>query len=104
MAASLELSSSGRFGVRNSSSGSLGLPFCFPTIAPHDTSPKPRAQPGACEGLKRTTSGSEPDKLPPGRGEVLNKTAAFYGPEGAGASTGQAYGRSEKLLSCPDDK
>ena len=46
-------------------------------LAPHDTNPKPRAQPGPCEGLKRTNSGSEPDKLPLIRGQVLNKTAAF---------------------------
>jgi AraC-like DNA-binding protein len=49
-------------------------------LVPHGTSPKPRAQPGPCEGPKRTTSGSEPDKLPLIGGKVLNETAAFYHP------------------------
>jgi hypothetical protein len=66
--------------------------------------PKPRAQLGACEGPKRTTSGSEPDTLPIIASWVLNKNAPFYDPREAGASAGQPDGDWKKLLSCPDNK
>src|SRR5882724_6688791 len=75
MAASLDCYSSGCSGVRHSKAADRLV-----CVAPHDTSPKPRARPGACEGLKRTTSGSDADKLPIIRGEFLNKTAAFFDP------------------------
>src|SRR5437879_1729459 len=91
MAASLDCYSSGCSGVRHSKAADRLV-----CVAPHDTSPKPRARPGACEGLKRTTSGSEADKLPVVRGGILNKTAPFYDPRGAEASAAQTSGRSEK--------
>src|ERR1700759_3042593 len=63
-----------------------------------------RAPPGACEGLKRTTIGSEPDKLPVIRGEVLDKTAAFYDPGEPELRPAKPAGDRKKLLFCPDDK
>jgi hypothetical protein len=73
-------------------------------LALHDANPKPRAQPGPCEGLKRTNSGSEPDKLSLIRGEVLNKTAAFPAQGSRSPQLPEPTGDQEKLLSCPDDK
>jgi AraC-like DNA-binding protein len=75
MAASLELS----FPRPPQCPPFLSERIAWSACAAHDTNPKPRARIDACEGLKRTTSGSEPDKLPLIRGKVLNKTAAFYG-------------------------
>jgi AraC-like DNA-binding protein len=61
-----------------------------------------RAQPGPCEGLKRTNSGSEPDKLPLIRGPVLNKTAASYGQGKPEPQLPKPTGDRKKLLSWPE--
>src|ERR1700739_1017787 len=60
--------------------------------------PEPRAQSGACKGLKRTTSGSEPAKLPVIGGQVLNKTAVFYDQGEPGASAGQSLSGLRHML------
>jgi hypothetical protein len=76
MAASSNCLSPGRFGIRH-----FKWADRLVCLAPHDTNLKPRAQGDACEGLKRTTSGSKPDKLPLISERVLNKTAAFTAKE-----------------------
>src|SRR6516165_8527047 len=51
--------------------------------------PEPRARGGACEGLKRTRSGSEPDSLPDVQRPILNKrlhSAGRPGPRLSGPS------------------
>src|SRR5260370_18026299 len=58
-------------------SGSPGLPSCLTAVLPPRHWHEPRARAGTCEGLKRTTTGSEPDILPPSLSVVLDKTVVF---------------------------
>jgi len=87
MTASLDLSSSG---VRHSKERIAQSAAGFPDDRTARCRREPRARPEACEGPKRTTTRSEPDKLPLIGGNVLNKTAALR-PEGVQTPAHQTY-------------
>lgn len=70
--------------------GYFDLPFCVPAFRTAQHLLEPRSRSTACEGPKRTTRGSEPDKLRRVFGKVLNKTAALQAK--LGDLIGQGYG------------